>query len=416
LLRAPLAADVDGLLMAGRYSSRTNGFGRRTAREALDAIVADANQYATNGPGVALHGFTYSWIDDDPDTGLSRNTYLYRAAASNVPNPDFVINAVGTGSGASFVPRPALLVQTSGQSCWYNDALLARYNDLQTNQVANRFPAIAVDHYDAPGAGAGPWTFHLHSGPDAGKDLCDMAPPVGADLRLPPAVPGDPSPLVPFSITALDPVARTAQGIPMIVGVATQLAMPEVAGTELIPFVRPIPPNIDTQTWNDAIGRVAEPRGTSYGGWDPRRPYTSNWYDGAERGLLQYAFDPTGGVWRASGFAEHYVMRDLLLATVLPPLSVADNMEMRRSVARWCHRHGLTCAHDIMYYRRRAVADEFHAGEALSFERSPEADPAFDSLPRWLHPPFRAADSISFIISIRPTAGVCRSVPVAGTE
>lgn len=361
------------------YYAKTNGVGRRSAHEALTEIVEDANLNLTNTMGVALHGYLYSWVNDDPATGGPLETYLFRPspASANVLDPEYLINGVVQTNGA---PRAALLVQTSGQCCWYNGALLDRYNNAQTNAIAKRFPPAPLTGYTPPEEGQAEWTFDLDIVQGSDTNLYDFASPNDVDLRLP-AEPGEAPVLVPFTITRIDEAAQRAWGTAMLPAIADAFALQVVSGAELIPLVRPIPASIDTQTWNEAASLAGEayvePSGTSYGHWDPRKPYSSNWYDGAERGLAQYFYDPTGGLWRASGYAEHYVMRDLLSAVVMPPLTVADNVRMRRNVARWCHRHGVTCAHDIMVYRRRSSQDEFYAYEALSYERDPTNDPAF---------------------------------------
>jgi len=360
------------------YFSETNGLGRRPAQEALTAIVADANTYLTNGSGVVLHGFTYTWLAEDPDTGEPMPSYLFDCAETNVLNEDYLLNGIGLTNGG-FTPRPAVLVQVSGQSCWYNGALLDHFNDLQTNVLANRFPSVPVASYTPPGAGEVYWTFNLATGPTSSQDIYDLPLPLDVDLRLP-AGPGEEPPLVPFTLQLVDSNTWTAAGLPVLSQVATQMALPPVSGASIIPFYRPIPPAITTQIWNEAAafaGAEPETDGAGYGYWDPRKPYKSNWYSGAERGLLQYFFDPTGGVWRATGYAEHYVMRDLLTGSIQSSPTVADNMQMRRNLACWCQRHGLTSVHDIMYYRRRVGAAEFQAYEALSSEHSPATEPEF---------------------------------------
>jgi hypothetical protein len=359
------------------YYASTNGVGRRRAREALAAIVQDANTYLTNGPGVALHGYLYSYIDDDPATGEALETHLFKPGAAGEWNEAYPLNGVGRTNGAAFESRPAVLVQTSGQSCWYNVALLERFNGAQTNVLAKRFPPAPLTAYAAPESGA-EWAFDLGISQGADTNLYDIATPFDADLRLPLTPCGEPV-LVPFSVTRVDADARRAWGTALLPDVAAQWALPAVGGAELIPFYRLIAPAITTQVWNEAasLSGGAAQSGTAYGSWDPRRPYASNWYSGAERGLLEYHFDPAANVWQPTGYAEHYVMRDLLVSVVTPALTVADHMRMRRNVARWCHRHGLTYAHDIMVYRRRSMLGEFQAYEALSYERDPAADPAF---------------------------------------
>lgn len=360
------------------YFSKTNGIGRRPAQEALAAIVADANLYLTPRTGIVLHGFTYTALDEDPDTGDPRPSYMYEYSTATNLNMQYQLNQIGL-TNDPFKPPPAVLVQVSGQSCWYNGALLDRYNFVQTNTLANLFPAVPVAGYTPPGTGEVVWTFNLGVGPSAGTDLYDFPMPLDVDLQLPPGGDGE-SPLVPFTLQQMNSNTWTAAGVPILSGVATQLALPEVSNTFLIPLYRPIPPTISTQVWNDAAefaGGAVEEEGTAYGFWDPRKPYKSNWYSGAELGLLQYFFDPTGLVWRASGYAEHYVMRDMLTGVIQPTATVVDNIQMRRNLARWCHRHGITSVHDIMYYRRRVAAAEFQAYEALSSEHDFDTEPEF---------------------------------------
>ncbi len=70
-------------------------------------------------------------------------------------------------------------------------------------------------------------------------------------------------------------------------------------------------------------------------------PYDSNWYSGAERGLMEYIHDEEGGCWRPTGYAEHYVMRDLLGAVVIGEITANDGILVPPQPARWCYRHGL---------------------------------------------------------------------------
>lgn len=69
-------------------------------------------------------------------------------------------------------------------------------------------------------------------------------------------------------------------------------------------------------------------------------------------------------------------MRDALATVVIGTPTVAELMTQRKNTAAWCHRHGLTMANDIMFYRRDGENSEFKAYQALSYDHA--AEPGFN--------------------------------------
>jgi len=181
---------------------------------------------------------------------------------------------------------------------------------------------------------------------------------------------GDPL-TVPFNIVGRDTAAGRLFAQPILAEVAAAAFAGPAQSITIIPFYRSIVRCIPHELWTDAQawwGESAAVEVLASGRWDPRRPYDTNWYNGAQVGLLQYFYDAGSQTWRPTGYAEHYVMRDMLMSPIVPPVSVAAFMEERRSMATWCHRHGLTGANDIMYYRRRNAITDFDSYRALSYD------------------------------------------------
>ena len=175
---------------------------RTCARDAMWRIVADANRHLLeNGDdGIFLHGYVFSEIDSSP-TGESQAAYLYSASPTYSPgvyNPAYLPNRVGA---QAITPPPdpcasdpaawpaidyptvaALVVQTSGQSCWYNSALLAAYNQKQ-EQIGSPVGSGAADlrraRPDRPTAPRG----RLHvTGDPAGDVLFNAPTPYPVDV------------------------------------------------------------------------------------------------------------------------------------------------------------------------------------------------------------------------------------------
>jgi len=374
------------------YYTDVETWDRVCVSQALWEIVADANDYITeeDKAGVYLHGYWYTMIDN-PAVMPEEETFLFQRTGScleNTYNPDYLLNRVGlapeypfqipedpcTSDPATWPPvdyeiRPAVLVHTSGQTCWYNSALWEEFNSNQINDWGTLFPETAVLSIGTPGSDG----FSLISiDPDSPSLAALMAlePPFGVDILV--AHPGEANPwYVPFYITArLDDT--TFQAFPVLPHIAAGAFAEPVESLAMIPFYRPIPACIPLTEWDAAAvywGEYSTDIGVAYGYWSPVNPYGTNWYNGSERGLIQYFLDEDAQVWRPTGFAEHYVMRDMLSSLVIDEVSVHQGMEFRQNMARWCHRHGLTAVNDIMFYRRETNPEEFWANAALSFDR-----------------------------------------------
>lgn len=378
------------------YYVETADWSRTCARNALWRIVADANQHLidTGDDGIFLHGYIYSEIDDTA-AGAGHATYLYSSSPScDAPsaNPDFLINRVGAAAvsppadpcssdPATWPPLdypslPALLVQTSGQSCWYNSALLAGYNEKQEargNSLAPLPLAAATNTGSVDGA---TWTLTVAPETTGADILFTAQTPYQVDVVATGAPPGPPL-TVPFDVMTTDANARTLTAQAMIPELAAAALAGPLASLELKPFYRPIASCIPQSKWDAAAAYwgeapVTDPVG--YGAWDPRDPYATNWYNGSKRGLIQYFFDAAAQAWRPTGYAEHYPMRDALATVVVKSATVEELMEHRRRTAAWCHRHGLTLVNDIMFYRRDGEGSEFKSYEALSYDHSGDAD------------------------------------------
>ncbi|MCU0293879.1 MAG: hypothetical protein MUF10_18160 [Thermoanaerobaculaceae bacterium] len=367
---------------------------RTCARDALWRIVADANAHLidTQDDGIFLHGYILTEVDSGP-SGEPRAAYVYSPSATctpPTPNPAYLPNRVGarqvtvppnvctadasTWPAIDYPMVPALVVQTSGQSCWYNAALLDGYN-LKQEQIGSLTPPVPLTAAVTTGSADGAtWTLTATS--DTAADVLFTAPtPYPLDVVVTRS--GESGTLtVPFDVLSAQATSRTLIAQAMIPELATTALAGQVTGFQARPFYRRIAECIPKATWDAAAAYWGESPGTDtvgYGSWDPRNPYATNWYNGAKRGLIQYFFDTVAQAWRPTGYAEHYPMRDALATVVVSSPSVADIMTQARNTAAWCHRHGLTLANDIMFYRRDGEASQFRGYQALSYDHAAEA-------------------------------------------
>jgi len=368
------------------YYTNVTTWSRFCVRKALWKIVADANTFLAeeNKSKIYLHGYWYTMADETGEGGYPASFLFRQNVEETEPNPTFLINRIGREGSATADPPdapctsdpstwpdvdyevlPALLVHTSGQACWYNVALLAAFNEDQEHAL-EAFEAAPVSMVTPPAHEDGSWEISLVSG----LELSGQTAPFRIDLVVPDDT-GGATFHVPFYIESMDLLSGVLEGMPILAGIAEDILSGDLpTGIRVIPFARPIPTGISDAAWDAATaysGETPESEYLAYGHWDPRAPYETNWYNGAERGLVEYVHDTSSGVWRPSGYAEHYVMRDRLSAYVLEPLTPVESMNHRRNLARWCHRHGITSVQDIMFYRRQSALGEFAACEGLSF-------------------------------------------------
>lgn len=368
-------------------------------RDALWRMVADANRHLaeTGDDGIYLHGYLYTEVDNDA-TGQLQPAYMYASAATCEGasfNPRYLINRVSSqavtppanvcSSDPATWPAlpdpalPALLVQTTGQSCWYNSALLAGYNQREEARRSSiaPIPLEAVLPSGLPDGAT--WTLRVPAGTQGSDPLFNATTPYQADVVV--AKAGESGTLtVPFDIVSTDASQLVLTGQAMIPELATSAFSGTLASLDVRPFYRPIVTCIPKSTWDAAAaywGQLPGNETVGYGAWDPRNPYATNWYNGAKRGLIQYFYDAAAQAFRPTGYAEHYPMRDALGTVVLAPATIADNMEQRRRVAAWCHRHGLTLTNDIMFYRRPGQEMDFLTYEALSYDHQATGDLGF---------------------------------------
>jgi hypothetical protein len=373
-------------------------FTRTCARDALWRIVVDANQHllATHDDGIFLHGYLFTEIDSGPD-GQPQAATMFSPSAACTPatvNPAYLPNRVGarqvtppaevctsdpsTWPAIDYPMVPALVVQTSGQACWYNAALLDAYNQKQELIGSLTAPVPLAAAVSTGAADGATWTLTVTG--DAAGDVLFTAPtPYPIDVVV--TTTGQCTTLtVPFDVLTAQPEARTLTAQAMIPELAESALTGQAGVLQARPFYRRIAECIPKAAWDAAAAYWGESPGSDlvgYGSWDPRDPYATNWYNGAKRGLIQYSFDASAQAWRPTGYAEHYPMRDALGAVVLSPPSVAELMAQRKNTAAWCHRHGVTLANDIMFYRRNGESSEFKSYHALSFDHSDE--PGFNA-------------------------------------
>jgi len=362
-------------------------------REALWRMVAAVNQHlAEEGlDRKIMHGYWYGAVDEiNPDPAAQAYMFsMGTGGAGCARNPDYILNRVGVGPGAPFVPPAdpctaepsvwppldyptagAVLVHTSGQSCWYNTGTLDIYNARQEEVLATLFDPVPASGVSPPDAQRATWAITVTGlSPDI-NFLFNVPLPYSIDVVVVRQNPPE-TLYIPFSVVGRDFPSRTLYAQPILAELAaTALAGPADSLT-LVPFYRPIVSCISRTDWNAALAYWGESPGNiilDYGRWDPRQPHATNWYNGAQIGLLQYVYDTTAQVWRPSGYAEHYVMRDMLLGVINAGDSIAEMMTQRRQMVGWCLRHGLTSAHEIMFYRHRNNTGDYSAYQALSYD------------------------------------------------
>ncbi|MBN2056114.1 amidohydrolase family protein [bacterium] len=378
------------------YYTDTETWERVCVRQALWAMVADANRHlADNGiTSMYMHGFWYTQIDDAPAGSLTTETYLFEPGGDctvNTYNDIYLLNRIGLGATAPVAPPPdpcnsdpstwpavdyevvpVVLVHTSGQACWYNSKVLEEFNCHQRDDLGGSFTDIDVLTVTPPAPESGDsWEFTLDAAAPGYASLAALAPPFPVDIVTDVGNPGDMR-YVPFLIIQVNQAAGIISGHPYFTELAEEAF--EDPGTVVVtPFFRSLVECITEEDWAAAAaywGEVSGDDAVGYGWWDPGNPHGTNWYNGAERGLIEYFHDPVAGLWRPSGYAEHYVMRDALSSFVIETPTVAECMEHRRRLAAWCHRHGLTAVNDIMFYRRASNLQEFESYEALSYDHA----------------------------------------------
>ncbi len=376
------------------YYTDVETWGRVCVREALWSIVADANRHIAemDKDSIYLHGYWFTEIDEPIGDDEFPSTFLYEFGGDcnhNTYNDVYLLNRIGRGPGAPQEPpgdpcnsdpsewppvtyesTAAVLVHTSGQACWYNSETLEAFNDYQENELGEKFDEVSVLSISPPSPSEDDWTVRLDAGDPDLNELMSLAPPYPIDIAVVYDPPGEDL-YVPFQTLSRDAEEHELKVRPFIEDLAYD-AFNEVEFTAAaVPFYRTIVECITDAEWQDAAEyadhSVSEEM-LDYGDWDPREPHGTNWYNGAERGLIQYFHDAEAGVWRPSGYAEHYVMRDALSSFVIDEPTVEDCMEHRRRLADWCHRHGVTAVNDIMFYRRVTNTYEFESYEALSYD------------------------------------------------
>jgi hypothetical protein len=410
--------------------------------EALWRIVVEANLHLaeTGSDSVFLHGFVYGEVDDST-TDPAHRAHLFVLGTGpdgGRPNPAYILNHVERGSDAALQvpedacisdpaswpalgtePAPSLLVHTSGQSCWFNEALRQRFN-ADHGARADAFPAAALTAIEAPVDDQTEWTLTVAGGQGSHPELFAQDLPFSVDVVI--STPGDPLRAhIPFKVTEVDPTTGLMTARAMLPEVAeTELPAP-AAELEIVPFYRVIVATIPDEDWEQAA-RYAGDSPTSdvlaQGSWDPRRPHATNWYNGAERGLVEYVHDVDAGVWRASGYAEHYVMRDALSVQILDLVTVEGGMSQRRPVAEWCQRHGITMVNDIMFLRRESNPTEFEACWGLSYDHRLDPAGGFHAA-TGLHPATTTGDyglRVGLYYYIETAAEVSRILALAHSE
>ena len=381
------------------YYVNTADWSSICARDAMWHIVADANRHlvSTGDDGIFLHGYQYGEIDSDSE-GLLQPAYMFASSASceeASPNPTYLLNRVGAREltlpadpctsdpimwpALDYPALPALLVQTTGQSCWYNAALLTKYNERQ-EQIAAASPPLPLAAAAETGAASGDvWLLALPEDCPEADLLFSAKTPFTIDVVA--SGPAGAGPLtVPFDVLATDGTLRTLTAQAMIPDLAAAALAGPPDSLQIKPFHRLIVECIPKAEWDAALAYWGDSPTTDqvgYGEWDPRDPYATNWYNGAKRGLIQYVFDAAAQGWRPTGYAEHYPMRDALALVVREQPTLDELIEQYRRAAGWCHRHGLTMVNDIMFYRREAEGPEFKAYEALSFDHVVAGDTGF---------------------------------------
>lgn len=271
---------------------------RTCARDAMWRIVADANTHltSTGSGGVFLHGYVYNEIDSGP-SGELRAAFMFSPSATctpGTPNLAYLPNRVGarqvtppanvctsdpaTWPAMDYPMAPALVVQTSGQSCWYNAALLDGYNLKQEAIGGHAPPAPLVSVVSTGSADGATWTVTVS--PDTAGDVLFTAPvPYPLDIVVTRA--GETGTLtVPFDVLSAQPTSRTLTAQAMIPELATSALAGQVTALAAQPFYRRIAECIPKAVWDAAA---------SYWGDSPA-PTRS----GTARGIPATPTRPTG--------------------------------------------------------------------------------------------------------------------------
>ncbi|MBN1356928.1 hypothetical protein JXA40_11770 [bacterium] len=376
------------------YYTDTETWEQVCIRETLWEIVADANRHiADKGKSTMyLHGYWLTEIDDPQGSAVFPDTFMYAEGTgdqTSLANDVYILNRIGRGEGVPMEPPddpcnsdpsewppcnyetlPAVMVHTSGQVCFYTPGVLERFNDFQINIMGCQFDPVEVLQVTAPGPDETEWTITVNPASPGATQLLALTPPFNVDAAADTGSPVQ-TLYVPFVVIESDPENGSVYARPFFEDLAEDVFSEPFDTAILKPFYRPIPEVISRESWNAAAeyaGHSPSEELTDYGDWNPAEPYSTNWYNGSERGLLQYFHDDVDDVWRPSGYAEHYVMRDALSSFVLDTPTVGDCVEQRRRLARWCHRHGITGVNDIMFYRRTTNEYEFSSYEELSYD------------------------------------------------
>ena len=369
---------------------------RLAARESLWRIVADANAHLQDigSDKLYLHGYLKTVIDDPAPGDIQATTYMYQTGGSSSVserNPIYLLNRVGIAPGVPVEPpsdpndpatwpsldydtAPVVMVHTSGQACWYNPPVLDAFNLYQESTIGHLFDSVDILSLTPPTAPDDPvWIFNVD--PSSSSDLLGLDPVFPVDMVAWPNQPEE-TIHVPFQVVEILAASGVVRAQPVFQVLAdTYLAAPGTP-VKITPYYRVIAPVISEEYWDEAAafnGNTTTIDDVAYGDWDPHRPYHTNWYNGAERGLIEYFHDRDAHVWRPTGYAEHYVIRDALSSFVLEDPSVEECMTHRRRMTEWCHRHGITAVNDIMFYRRQTNRYEFESYEALSWDHDPES-------------------------------------------
>ncbi|MBP7866294.1 MAG: hypothetical protein KA419_10120 [Acidobacteria bacterium] len=374
-----------------KYYVNPGDFSRKCLREAMWLIVADANNFLRDvgRDQILLHGYTGTTTEEF-STSLDNMAFLYKRTGSDLErvfDPNFLLNRIGaipagpftipsnictsdpaTWPGQAYPSYRVLMVHTSGQSCWYNSALLDAFNLEARTVSAFAFGPVSVLEVTPPASGTQEWTFQVQTGTPAFTQLSEQTFPRVVDVVLNQTSPVGTA-IVPFYMSSLAAATGTLKGRLVLADTLAELSIPCSSRT-LVPFYRPIVESIPVADWNAAAayyGKTpgSDPLGSGY--WDPHNPYGTNWYNASDRGIAQYFLDSTAQAWRPTGYGEHYVFRDMLMSYAADPQGVEQCMQNRRNLAPWCHRHGLTGTQDIMFYRRDDNPEEFLACEGLSY-------------------------------------------------
>lgn len=374
-----------------KYYVNPGDFSRKCLREAMWLIVADANTFLRDvgRNQIILHGYTGTSTEEF-NLDISQTAFLYKRTASSterVFDPNYLLNRIGaipagpftipsnicesdpaTWPTQDYLTYPAEMIHTSGQSCWFNSALLEAFNLEARTVTAFSFGEVDLLEILPPASGSTEWSLRVQTGTPAFTQLASQNWPMAVDVVLHQTSPSGTA-TVPVIISSLDAGTGILKGKLVLADTLAEFSVP-YSSRSIIPFYRPIVESIPVADWNAAAAYYGKAPGTDplgSGYWDPHNPYGTNWYNASDRGISQYFLDSTAQAWRPTGYAEHYVMRDMLMNYAAVPQDVEQSMQNRRNLAPWCHRHGLTGTQDIMFYRREDNLAEFLACEGLSY-------------------------------------------------